>query len=169
MLNRTTIALGGIALLAAPLLAPPLPRLAWNATPSAPIGLYAISPHAIPVEGSLVLVRPPPTLARLFAARGYLPANVPLLKRVSAHSGQRVCRAGRRVTVDDRLVAVALAHDRRGRPLPVWQGCRTLRFDQLLVLSPGVRDALDGRYFGPLPRSALVGVATPLWTRSRRP
>ena len=27
-----------------------------------------------------------------------------------------------------------------------------------------VRDSLDGRYFGPLPASAVIGRATPLYT-----
>lgn len=168
MLIRAILALGGVALLAAPALAPPLPRLVWNATPSAPIGLYHVDPSAPPRVGALVLVTPPPPLARLFAARGYLPERVPLMKRIAARTGQRLCRGGDRVTVDHRVVAIARSADRRGRPLPRWQGCRTLRHDELFVLSPGVRDALDGRYFGPLPRAALVGVATPLWTRSGR-
>lgn len=166
MLSRAVIAGSGVALLAAPALVPPLPRLVWNATPSAPIGLYRVEPHASPRRGELVLITTPPSLARLFAARGYLPANVPLLKRIAAQPGQRLCRSGNRVTVDGRVVAVALDHDRRGRPLPVWHGCRTLRSNELFVLSPGVRDALDARYFGPLPRAALVGIATPLWLRN---
>ncbi|URW75878.1 S26 family signal peptidase [Sphingomonas donggukensis] len=168
MLSRTVVALAGIALLAGPALAPPLPRLVWNATPSAPVGLYRVEPTTLPRRGALVLVLPPPRLARLFAARGYLPEHVPLLKRIAAQPGQRLCRFGNRVTVDGRVVALALAHDRRGRPLPCWHGCRSLGSDELFVLSPGVRDALDGRYFGPLPRAAMIGVATPLWTRNDR-
>lgn len=168
MLSRAIIAVGGITLLAAPALVPPLPRLVWNATPSAPVGLYRVEPHALPRGDELVLVMPPPPLARLFAARGYLPEHMPLLKRIAAQPGQRLCRFDDRVTVDGHIVAVALAHDRHGRPLPVWHGCRTLRSDELFVLSPGVRDALDSRYFGPLPRAALIGVATPLWLRNGR-
>lgn len=165
MLSRAVVALGGIALLAAPTLAPPLPRLVWNATPSAPIGFYRVAPAARPPVGSLVLVQPPSPLARLFAERGYIPEHVPLLKRVAAGPGQILCRTGGEVSVDGHIVAVALALDRRGRQLPVWSGCWTLTPDEVFVLSPGVREALDGRYFGPLPRTALIGVATPLWTR----
>ncbi|CAM5331827.1 Conjugative transfer signal peptidase TraF OS=Sphingobium scionense OX=1404341 GN=GGQ90_003448 PE=4 SV=1 [Sphingobium scionense] len=62
-------------------------------------------------------------------------------------------------------VAVALARDGRGRPLPVWQGCRTLRARELLMLNPDHADSMDGRYFGPLPASTVLGRATPILTR----
>lgn len=166
MLTRTAVAIAAITSLTASMLVPPSPRFVWNATPSAPIGLYWVAPHTTPFVGAWVLVLPPPTLSRLFATRGYIPEHVPLLKRVAAWPGQRLCRVGRAVSVDGKVVAIALAHDRRGRPLPVWSGCWTLMPGELFVLSPGVRDALDGRYFGPLPRAALVGIATPLWTAS---
>ena len=54
----------------------------------------------------------------------------------------------------------------RGRPLPVWQGCRTLGTGELLLLNPDHPDSLDGRYFGPLPASAVIGRATPLHLRA---
>lgn len=146
--------------------ADPLPRLVWNASASAPIGLYRIRPDRDPPTGTLVAVTPPARLARWMAGRGYLPEGVPLLKHVAAKAGQRVCRIGAVLSVDARPVALALAQDRFGRPLPVWQGCRTLRADELLLLNPAHPDSLDGRYFGPLPASAVIGRATPLWLRA---
>ena len=140
----------------------PWPRLVWNASASAPIGLYRIQPDHDPPTGALVAVTPPAKLARWLAARGYLPAGVPLLKHVAAKSGQRICRTGDVVSVDARRVAVARARDGQGRPLPVWQGCRTLRSGELLLLNPAHPDSLDGRYFGPLPASAVIGRAVPL-------
>lgn len=146
--------------------ADPLPRLVWNASASAPIGLYRIRPDRDPPTGTLVAVTPPARLARWMAGRGYLPEGVPLLKHVAAKAGQRVCRIGAVLSVDARPVALALAQDRFGRPLPVWQGCRTLRADELLLLNPAHPDSLDGRYFGPLPASAVIGRATPLHLRA---
>ncbi|MET3837735.1 type IV secretory pathway protease TraF [Brevundimonas sp. UYEF29] len=58
----------------------------------------------------------------------------------------------------------ALDRDRRGRPLPVWQGCRLVANGELFLMNWQVRDSLDGRYFGPLPASAVIGRATPLYT-----
>ncbi len=149
--------------------ADPLPRVIWNASASAPIGLYRIHPQSDPPTGALVAIAPPERLAHWLSARGYLPEGVPLLKHVAAKAGQRVCRAGVMVSVDARPVAIARARDGRGRPLPVWQGCRTLRPGELLLLNPAHPDSLDGRYFGPLPASAVIGRATPLWLRASSP
>ncbi|WP_066283326.1 S26 family signal peptidase [Blastomonas sp. CCH1-A6] len=145
--------------------APP-PLAVWNASASAPIGLYRIHSDRDPPTGALVAIAPPERLSRWLSARGYLPEGVPLLKHVAAKAGQRVCRIGALVSVDARRVAIARARDGQGRPLPVWQGCRTLQPGELLLLNPAHPDSLDGRYFGPLPVSAVIGRATPLWLRA---
>lgn len=150
-------------------LADPFPRVIWNASASAPLGLYHIHPDSDPPAGALVAVAPPKWLARWLSARGYLPEGVPLLKHVAAKAGQRTCRIGDAVSVDGRRVAIARARDGQGRPLPVWQGCRTLRSGELLLLNPAHPDSLDGRYFGPLPASAVIGRATPLYLRAPSP
>lgn len=143
----------------------PLPRLVWNASASAPIGLYRIQPDRDPSLGTLVAVAPPPRLGRWMAVRGYLGENVPLLKHVAAKAGQRVCRIGGTVTVDGQVITLALTHDRLSRPLPVWRGCRTLEADELLLLNSEHPDSLDGRYFGPLPTATVLGRAIPILTR----
>ena len=143
----------------------PLPRVVWNASASAPIGLYRIEPVSDPPYGALVAVTPPAPLARWLAERGYLGERVPLLKHVAARPGQVVCRINAVVSIDGRPVVVALQHDGMGRPLPVWQGCRTLRAGELLMLNPDHADSMDGRYFGPLPASTVLGRAVPVLTR----
>lgn len=165
--RATAVAAASFALsFAAIAVTDPLPRIVWNASASAPIGLYRIQPDRDPSLGSLVAIAPPPQLGRWMTARGYLGENVPLLKHVAAKGGQRVCRIGSFVSVDGRPVAVALSHDRAGRPLPVWHGCRTLGADELLLLNPAHPDSLDGRYFGPLPTSTVLGRAIPIFTRN---
>jgi conjugative transfer signal peptidase TraF len=143
----------------------PLPTVIWNASASAPLGLYRIRPDNDPPAGALVAVAPPERLSRWMAARGYLGRDVPLLKHVAAKAGQRACRIGVAVSVDGRVVTVALIRDRIGRPLPAWQGCRTLAAGELLLLNPDQPDSLDGRYFGPLPASTVLGRAIPILTR----
>ncbi len=143
----------------------PLPRVIWNASASAPIGLYRLQPERDPPTGALVAVAPPEQLGRWMATRGYLGEGVPLLKHVAAKAGQRVCRIGHEVRIDARPAAIARDRDRRGRPLPAWHGCRTLAAGQLLLLNPAVPDSLDGRYFGPLPASTVLGRAVPILTR----
>lgn len=143
----------------------PLPRVIWNASASVPIGFYRITPDNDPAVGSLVAVTPPEQLARWMTERGYLGENVALLKHVVGKSGTRICRIGEIVSVDARPVATARDSDRLGRPLPVWQGCRTLRDGELFLLNPDHPDSLDGRYFGPLPADAVLGRARPILTR----
>lgn len=145
--------------------AKPAPRLIWNASASAPIGLYRIDADAAPQLGDLVAIEPPPALGRFLAARGYLPRGLPLLKRVAALPGALICRSGTFVTVDGVGAARALTRDRANRALPVWTGCRTVGSGEIFLLNaaPG---SLDGRYFGPLPAAGLVGTAHPLLTRS---
>ncbi|MHA0336737.1 S26 family signal peptidase [Sphingomonas aquatilis] len=143
----------------------PLPRLVWNASASAPIGLYRVQPDRDLPVGALVAVTPPAPLSRWLAMRRYLPEGVPLLKHVAAKPGARVCRIGARVSIDARPVVIARSHDRFGRSLPVWQGCRTLKPGELFLLNAGHPDSLDGRYFGPLPGHAVLGRARPILTR----
>ncbi len=35
---------------------------------------------------------------------------------------------------------------------------------EVFLMNPTAPDSLDGRYFGPLPASSIVGRAVPLWT-----
>ena len=144
----------------------PLPRIIWNASASVPIGLYRVTPESDPPVGALVAITRPERLARWMVERGYIGENVPLLKHVVGKSGARVCRIGDAVSVDGRPLATALASDRLGRPLPIWQGCRTLRGGELFLLNPAHPDSLDGRYFGPLPADAVLGRVHPILTRN---
>lgn len=143
----------------------PLPRLIWNASASVPIGLYAVHPaHKLAVT-ELVVVRPPEHLARFLGERHYLPVGVPMLKRVLALPGQTVCRNERTITVDGIAMGDALERDSRGRPLPVWHGCQRIPDGQVFLMNWQSEDSLDGRYFGLLPITAIVGRADPIWTR----
>lgn len=140
------------------------PKLIWNASASTPIGLYAIGgPGRLNVT-DMVAVRAPEPLATFLSDGGYLPRGVPLMKHVAALPGQRVCRTGLAITVDAMPMGDALAHDRRRRPLPIWQGCRVVADGELFLMNWQVRDSLDGRYFGPLPASTVIGRAIPLYT-----
>ncbi|MCQ9156692.1 S26 family signal peptidase [Acidomonas methanolica] len=141
----------------------PAPRLIWNATASTPVGLYRLQSVSTLHVGDLIAIRPPSDIAGMLARGGYLPFGVPLLKPVAALPGQRVCRIGAAVSVDGKALGEALVHDHRGRPLPVWQGCRHVLPGQIFVMNPAVPTSLDGRYFGVLPVDAVLGRAQPLW------
>lgn len=151
-----------LAALATPAVLDPAPRLVWNASASAPVGLWRITPGAAVCVGDTVLAEPPPAARRLAAQRHYLPANVPMIKAVAAVSGDKVCAVGPWIRINDRPVALRRAADRRGRKLPWWSGCERLSDGAVLLLNP-TPDSFDGRYFGPVSKGAVIGRATPLW------
>ena len=140
------------------------PHYIWNASNSVPIGLYRVQPVDRLTVTELVAVQPPYLLAAFLDLNGYLPAGVPMLKRVLALPGQTVCRSRLTIAVDGVDVGEARERDGRGRPLPVWQGCRTIADGDVFVMNWQSTDSLDGRYFGPLPASSLIGRAIPVWT-----
>ena len=139
-------------------------KLIWNATASAPIGFYTVEPAERIEVPELVAVVPPEPLAAFMAERGYVARGVPLLKRVVGLPGQQVCRLRSTITVDGIEMGDALDRDRIGRELPVWQGCRIIAPGEIFLMNWEVRDSLDGRYFGPIPASSVIGRAVPLWT-----
>jgi conjugative transfer signal peptidase TraF len=157
----------GVRLAIASPLVEPRPILVWNATASAPRGLYCIAPLTALQAGDLVLVQPDPASAALYAERGYLPLGVPLLKRVGALDGMRVCEDSGDVTIEGRHVANALPND-GGRPMTSWSGCRALSKGEFFALNADVPTSLDGRCFGPSPLSSAIGRAIPIWTVRER-
>ena len=136
----------------------------YNPSDSVPRGWYRIGPVGSLRVGAIVLARLPAEAAALAAQRGYLPAGIPLLKRIGAVAPQRVCVDGTSVRIDGVPVAVARSVDGRGRPLPVWQQCRPLSDGELFLLSNTNPASFDSRYFGPIAASAVIGSAQPLWT-----
>jgi conjugative transfer signal peptidase TraF len=148
-------------------LSPPAILMLWNATPSSIVGLYSIASDPARI-GDTVAAWPPGPARRLAAARHYLPARVPLVKRVVATHGDRVCARQNRILVNGRLAALRRERDPSGRPMPWWSGCERLRQGELFLLTPDKPDAFDGRYFGVTRRREIVGKATLLWAKPAR-
>jgi conjugative transfer signal peptidase TraF len=140
------------------------PYYIWNASNSVPIGLYRVQYAARLTATELVAVQPPDLLATFLDLNDYLPIGAPMLKRVLALPGQTVCRNGSKISVDGVDVGEARDRDGRNRPLPVWQGCRVIADGDVFVMNWQSADSLDSRYFGPLPASAVIGRAVPVWT-----
>ena len=157
----------GLAALAWAAFVQPLPRLVYNPSDSVPIGWYRIGSSDALHVGAIVLTTLPPDVAALTAQRRYLPARVPLLKRVGAVAPQHVCVFDALVWIDGVPVAAVLAADRLGRPLPSWPHCRRLEAGELFLRSRTNRVSFDSRYFGPVRAAAVIGVAHPLWLEKR--
>ncbi|MFC7701898.1 S26 family signal peptidase [Bradyrhizobium sp. GCM10028915] len=163
-LMMLAVTIGVAAALIATIVQEPLPLYIWNASASVPIGLYRLRPAEHFLVTELVAVQPPEPLATFLDLNGYLPIGVPMLKRVLALSGQTVCRNGFAISVDTIAVGEARDRDGRGRPLPKWQGCHVVGDGELFLMNWQSDESLDGRYFGFLPESAVIGRALPVWT-----
>jgi conjugative transfer signal peptidase TraF len=162
---RCSLAVGALGCaLAATIAAPPKPWLVWNASASAPIGLYVVRARAGIARGDMVVARVPEGWRMFAARRRYIPANVPLVKRVAAVPGDRVCAVGSVILVNDASVAARRPADGGGRPMPGWSGCVTLRNGAHLLLMDSA-DSFDGRYFGPTRGGDILGEAYLLWRR----
>jgi type IV secretory pathway protease TraF len=166
--NRRSVLLAAgctaiVMALLATLLWRPRPVLVWNASASSPTGLYLVqSADGVAVD-DMVIAWLPDDARRLGAARHYIPSNVPLVKRVAAVAGDEVCAAGEAIFINGRLQAVRRMQDPRGRDMPWWTGCATLRDGELFLLTPGADAAFDGRYFGITRPSLVVGAASLIW------
>jgi len=161
--RRMAACAGLIALLSLTIVTPPSPRLVWNASASAPLGLYAVDPHAVLTTGDMVIARVPQPMRRMSAARGYIPAKVPLVKRIAAVPGDMICATGDAIFVRGRWVARRLARDGTGRMLPWWNGCILLHDRQYFLLMEEAPASFDGRYFGVTKSADIVGKARLLW------
>ena len=139
-------------------------KLVWNASASIPLGLYTITPADHLKVGDRVAVDPPEAIARFIAERGYLPRGVPILKTVAALPGQRVCRIGSKIIINGSTIGEARERDRLDRELPVWHGCRNIGADEIFLMNATAADSFDGRYFGPIAATAIIGKVLPFWT-----
>ncbi|MCK1641241.1 S26 family signal peptidase [Bradyrhizobium sp. 157] len=145
--------------------APSVPLLIYNASGSAPLGFYYLEQRS-PVRGELAVFKPPPAIELLIIAHRILPVPVPLLKRVEASGGDEVCRAKEPIgtmSINGKVVAEVLEKDWEGLPLPSWEGCMRLVEGEFFLLQPHPH-SFDSRYFGPVLRCDVLGVAHPLWT-----
>jgi conjugative transfer signal peptidase TraF len=139
--------------------------LVWNVTPSSRVGLYAVSSADDLRSGDTVIAWAPDGARRLAATRHYLPADVPLVKRVVAVAGDRVCAKGVAISVNGQAAALRRSRDPSGRPMPWWTGCRLLAPAELFLLSPAGPLAFDGRYFGVSSSGDVLGKGMLLWPR----
>jgi conjugative transfer signal peptidase TraF len=146
-------------------LAPHAPIVVYNGSGSAPLGFYRVE-NRLPERGEIAVVQPPPLVELMIVARGILPPSVPLLKQVAAAGGDEVCRSEQptgTISINGKVIAETFGSDREGRPLPSWQGCMRLIDGEFFLLQPHPL-SFDSRYFGPVLRCDIIGVAHPLWT-----
>ena len=141
------------------------PIVIYNASGSAPLGFYYLE-NRLPRRGEMAVINPPPAVELMLVASGILPPSVPLVKQIAALGGDEVCRSKEpvgNIAINGKVVAEVLDQDREGRRLPSWDGCIHLVDGEFFLLQPHPY-SFDSRYFGPVTRCDILGVAHPLWT-----
>lgn len=153
----------GFALLVLSAVKPVTPWLVYNASASVPLGYYRVTAALRPMKvGDLVLVHTPDTVRDMADTRRYIPKTVPMIKHIAAISGDEICAVGNTLTINGHEAARRQNHDRLGRPLPWWSGCRRLKDDEVFLLNARVPASFDGRYFGVTSTTSIMGRVTPL-------
>ena len=95
----------GIVFLTTPAALKTAPRVVWNASASAPLGLYWVAGKSAFERGDLVLAELPEYVRWLADERGYLPSGVPLIKHVAAVPGDHICTVGRAILIGGKVAA----------------------------------------------------------------
>lgn len=136
------------------------PSILYNPSPSAPIGWYAIEPVDELLVGDLVATWLPKEAETLAAARGYLPANTPVIKTIFAIPGDYFCVYDDTLKIVGQPDRLILSTDSKGREMPALsEGCRSLARSEYLILSDQILSSFDSRYFGPVKPSDIIGTA----------
>lgn len=145
-----------------------------NTSHSAPIGFYRSISN--PMErGSFVAVCLSDEAARFGLERGYIHQGScengaePVLKRVIAMSGDAVRLKDTALFVNDKFITSASVQhfDSHGRPLEFRNEFEMkLSPQELFLFSDHDPRSWDSRYFGPVTRSQIISVVTPLLIKS---
>jgi conjugative transfer signal peptidase TraF len=150
----------GLALIAIPATGILPPILAYNPSKSAPLGWYRIEAIDEISRGDLVVANLPRDASKLAARRGYLPTGIPVIKTVAALDGDMVCEEDGLLQINGLPTVRVLTTDKAERPLPSpWKACRRLQANEILLLSDRTRDSFDGRYFGAVRKTDIIGRA----------
>ena len=133
-----------------------------NLTPSEPVGIYHVVPGGAQ-RGVLVWLKQPEGPATSVLHR-YIPANIPLIKRVGAIRGDIVQVGTLGVSIDGTLWpdSAPLHRDIEGRILqPYPFGTYRVPSGQLWVMSEHPR-GIDSRYFGPVVETNVISQLVPV-------
>jgi len=132
------------------------PFLIWNASPSAPVGLYRLVPDTIQT-GRRVAVRPPEEVRALGVRLGVMRAGDLLIKTYAAGAGDLICEREGHLERNGVRLAPLVAGGYGPGLFDAGAPCRRLSEGEVLLLGDGSR-SWDGRSFGVLSVSGLIGV-----------
>lgn len=144
---------------------------AWvNVSSSLPIGIYLIeNDENTPAKGDLVLSCIPSHYANIAFERGYLTSGIcknkiaPVGKYIAAIEGDRVLTTSEGIYINKKLIPNSKAQttDINRRKMFTQNINRTLRKNEIFLLNEK-ENSFDGRYFGIISTTYIVGKLKPL-------
>lgn len=147
-------------------------HLRINTTPSMPEGIWQISPVEQLHHGDIVLICPiknklfETAYQRGYIARGDCSSGYePLLKHVIALPGDNVQVSENGISVNGQLIPNSrpIKRDVYGKPLPqIAYGIYPVFNRNVWVLANTNPASFDGRYWGALPMTYIIGTAKPV-------
>lgn len=136
-------------------------RLIYNYTDSLPHGFYFLEKSTI-TKGALIAFIPPENIRKIMTERGYLKDDGYLMKYVAAEPGDSVSTTGHRLVINGDDFGQILPYDQQGRVLPKFHFNGRLKQDYLVAVK-GKANSFDSRYYGPIRKENVIGIAQPLW------
>ena len=137
-------------------------RLTYQVSPSMKEGWYLIEPVS-QIHRHEVLVFYPPTATRTFLTRQHwLPEDGLMMKYVFGMPGDFVCNQQGMLRVNGQTMGRVMVFYAPHKKLPNLGFCEQLSQNHFLMISLRDPHSFDGRYFGPVSRSAIVGQAIEL-------
>ena len=133
-----------------------------NLTPSMPKGFYLLKNNKLINKNDIVVFRLPSNIIHKLGHRHWLDYKTPLLKPVTAITGDRVCTTGRRLTINGKNSGKIFNSDYLNNPLPRRHGCIVISSNKLFLVSNYNRNSFDSRYFGAIKRSQIIATASPI-------
>lgn len=135
-----------------------------NLTSSVPKGFYFVRPMTEPQYGTIVVFPIPKEVLSQLGDRPWLNVNFPLIKPIAAIAGDTVCISDNGVVINNMHVANVYREDFQGASLPYLRGCFTITNGHFFPVSRTNERSFDGRYFGIVPLTSIIGQAMPLFT-----
>lgn len=126
---------------------------------SMPKGIYFITPIKNIDRGDVVIFKPPSAIDTFLIQQKWVPRSGVLLKTVMAVPGDYVCKKNHWVWLDRKKTAYVFEYYEPHKKLPNIPFCGALNPDQYLLMSVLNNKSFDGRYFGIINRTNLIGRA----------
>ena len=141
--------------------------LTYQVTSSMPKGWYWVSPPRYPLHrGQIVVFKPPQGTSQFLRSHHWLPQKGIMMKYVIGIPGDWACNNGGQIKVNDQKLGRVWQHvPKKSINLPVYQFCGQIHKRHYLLMNPAATRSYDGRYFGPINKHAVKGIAHPLWTQ----